>query len=210
MSEKILALVSVGDKYTSSALNVVNRFSELGWRIHILTDNPQVFENCTVETFSNSIFSYFDKMLFVLKCIKTCNNGVLYIDVDRVDEYSIELLNKLTTFKDTTILNYWPESKEFKGIYSKGKHFTPFIHFCELENLDYDIDTFSEEIFFVPFLDKIDRVIHDVEKLKPVFEYQSLISRDTNMYYPNIGNAEGLALSYALKNNGYKLLKYEH
>lgn len=209
MSNKILALVSVGDRYTSSALEAVDKFSKLGWNINILTDNPEVFKNCAVETYSNTVFSYFDKMLFVLKCVKNYNSGVLYIDVDRVNEYSIELLNKLISLKDTTILNYWPESKQFKGLYSKGKHFIPFIHFCELENLDYDIDTFSEEIFFVPFLDKIDRVIHDVEKLKPVFEYQSLISRDTNMYYPNIGNAEGLALSYALKNNGYKLHKYE-
>ena len=43
-------------------------------------------------------------------------------------------------------------------------------------------------------------VIYDLERIKPILEYQSIIKKA--YYYPNIGNAEGAALSYVLyKNN---------
>lgn len=212
MSRKIISLVAVGKNYADSAIDAIKRLNSTSWEINILTDDDRIFEydaRCNVEFYHNKIFSYFDKMLFVLRCVRENKSGVVYVDVDRLDEYPLNFLELLSEREKVTILNYWPESKNFKGLYSSGKHFIPFVKYCDERNLDYDIDTFSEEIFFVPYLPNIESVIYDVEKVRPLFEYQSLISIETNKYYPNVGNAEGLAFSYALKKNGHTIERYE-
>jgi hypothetical protein len=206
----ILAIVAVGEDYIEPANEVIDKLSDK-WDIHVLTDNPKKinWSDCFVELQDNKIFSYFDKMLFVLRLVEEYKTGVLYIDVDRVFEHSERFLNDFINTNQVTILNYWPEGKDFKPLYSAGKHFVPFVKYCNNNDLDYDIDTFSEELFYIPYMSDISKIIYDVEKVKPLFEYQSLISRETNMYYPNIGNAEGLALSYALKKNKHTIRKYE-
>ena len=211
MNKIILAIVAVGEDYIEPANEVINKLSDR-WDIHVLTDNPNKinWSDCFVEKQENKIFSYFDKMLFVLRLVEEYKTGVLYIDVDRVFEHSEKFLNDFISTNQVTILNYWPKGKDFKSQYSSGKHFVPFVKYCDNNELDYDIDTFSEEIFYIPYMNNIDKIIYDVEKVKPLFEYQSLISRETNMYYPNIGNAEGLALSYSLNKNNHTIKKYEH
>jgi hypothetical protein len=203
-----LALVAVGEKYIEPVNKVVNGFFDR-WDIHVLTDNVgHIPLKCHVKSHEDKIFSYFEKMLFVLRLVEKYKTGVLYVDVDRVDEFGEELMNKMIDDDNVTIINYWHgTNKNFKGIYDSSNHFKPLIEYCEKNNIDYDVDTFSEEIFYVPYFDNISDIIYDVEKLRPVFEYQSLISIETNMYYPNVGNAEGLALSISLKKNNRTIKK---
>jgi hypothetical protein len=203
-----LALVAVGEKYIEPASKVINDFFDK-WDIHVLTDNPTKLPfKCHTKLQENKIFSYFEKMLFVLRLVEKHKSGVLYVDVDRVDEFGEELMNEIVLNESVTIKNYWHgNNKNFKGFYDSSIHFKPLIEYCKSNDIDYDVDTFSEEIFYVPYLKNISEIIYDVEKLRPIFEYQSLISLETNQYYPNIGNAEGLALSMSLKKNGEKLKK---
>lgn len=214
MNRRILAIVAVGKEYADHAIEVIERFKSTRWEIHVLTDDERIFNYdayCSVQFYRGKIFSYFDKMLFVLRCVEESNWGVLYVDVDRVKEYSINFMDLLSETKEVTVLNYWHgENRKFKGNYDGGIHFVPLINYCEQNGIDYDVDTISEEIFYVPKLSNIDNVIYDVEKLRPVFEYQSLISISTNKYYPNVGNAEGLALSIALKKNGHRIIRFRN
>jgi hypothetical protein len=123
----------------------------------------------------------------------------------------MNFLDLFSESKEVTILNYWHgENRGFKENYAEGIHFVPMISYCEQNGIDYDVDTISEEIFYIPNLSNIGQIIYDVERLRPVFEYQSLISISTNKYYPNIGNAEGLALSIALKKNGQKIIRFKN
>lgn len=214
MNRRILAIVAVGKEYADWAIDVIERFKTTRWEIHILTDDERIFNYdayCNIEFYKGKIFSYFDKMLFVLRCVEETKWGVLYVDVDRVHEYPINFLDAFSESNEVTIMNYWHgENKKFKGNYDTGIHFKPLVKYCEENNIDYDADTISEEIFYVPPLNEIDQIIYDVEKLRPVFEYQSLISISTNKYYPNVGNAEGLALSIALKKNGYEIKRFKN
>ncbi len=214
MNRRILAIVAVGKDYADSAIEVIERFKTSRWEIHVLTDDERIFNYdayCKVEFYRGKIFSYFDKMLFVLRCVEESNWGVLYVDVDRVREYTMNFLDLFSESKEVTILNYWHgENRGFKENYAEGIHFVPMISYCEQNGIDYDVDTISEEIFYIPNLSNIGQIIYDVERLRPVFEYQSLISISTNKYYPNIGNAEGLALSIALKKNGQKIIRFKN
>lgn len=211
MSRKILAIVAVGKQYTDWAIEVIERFKTTRWEIQVLTDDERIFDYdayCHIEFYERRIFSYFDKMLFVLRCVEKCKSGVVYADVDRVHEYPMNFLDMLSENSQVSILNYWHgENKKFKGNYDSGIHFVPLINYCQDNEIDYDVDTISEEIFFIPYLNNIKQVIYDVEKLRPVFEYQSLISKSTNKYYPNVGNAEGLALSISLNKNGHQIIR---
>jgi len=203
-----LALVAVGEKYVDPVCYVVNKFFDT-WDVYVLTDNVgSVPLKCRTKQHEDKIFSYFEKMLFVLRLVEKLKSGVLYVDVDRIDEFGEELMNQMVCGDEVTIKNYWHgTNKNFKGNYDDSVHFKPLIEYCLNNGIDYDVDTFSEEIFYVPYLNNISEIIYDVEKLRPVFEYQSLISIETNKYYPNVGNAEGLALSIALKKNNHKIKK---
>lgn len=208
MNKSKLALVAVGEKYIEPVNQVVNRFFDK-WDIYVLTDNVgSVPLKCHVKQHEDKIFSYFEKMLFVLRLVEKHKTGVLYVDVDRIDEFGEDFMNQMIENNEVTIKNYWHgTNKDFKGNYDSSIHFKPLIEYCQNNNIDYDVDTFSEEIFYVPYLNNISEIIYDVEKLRPVFEYQSLISLETNKYYPNVGNAEGLALSISLKKNNHTIKK---
>lgn len=208
MKKNRLAIVAVGQSYIDAANYIIANFSD-EWQIHVLTDYPHKINGvCEIEYHKHKIFSYFHKILFVLKISEKYKESITYVDADRLDMFNNDFLKEFSTGEDFKILNYWPEGKEFKPLYSWGQHFKPFVEYCKENKLDYDIDTFSEEVFFVPYVNNISEIIYELEKIKPVFEYQSIISRSTNPYYPNIGNAEGLALSFVLKMKNLKIVKH--
>jgi hypothetical protein len=203
-----LAIVAVGQAYIDAANYIIANFGN-EWDIHVLTDRPdKINGKCEIELHNHKVFSYFHKLLFVLRLVEKHKQPVTYVDADRLDMFSNEFLKEFSFGPYFKILNCWPEGREFKKHYSHGQHFKPFVDYCNENDLNYDIDTFSEEIFYVPYVLDICDIIYDVEKIKPIFEYQSIISRETNPYYPNIGNAEGLALSFALKKNHAKIIKH--
>lgn len=208
MKKNKLAIVAVGQAYIDAANYIIANYSD-EWDIHVLTDHPQnIHGKCEIEIHTHKVFSYFYKLLFVLRLAEKHKCSVTYIDADRLDMFSNDLLKNFSSGDDFKILNYWPDGKSFKSLYSHGQHFKPFVQYCNDNELDYDIDTFSEEIFYVPYVESIGEIIFNVEKVKPIFEYQSIISRETNPYYPSIGNAEGLALSFALKLKNIKITKH--
>ncbi len=208
MKKNKLAIVAVGRPYVDAANYIIANYGD-EWDIHVLTDHPQRIQGkCQIENHTHKVFSYFYKLLFVLRLVESTKCPVTYVDADRLDMFSNDFLKDFSTGTDVKILNYWPEGKEFKPLYSWGPHFKPFVEYCKENKLDYDIDTFSEEVFYVPYVESIEDIIYNVEKIKPVFEYQSIISRSTNPYYPNIGNAEGLALSFVLKMKNLKIVKH--
>ena len=208
MKKSRLAIVAVGQTYIDAANYIVANYGD-EWIIHVLTDHPEkIHGNCEIEYHQHKVFSYFYKLLFVLRLVEKYKQPVTYVDADRLDMFSNEFLKEFSFGPYFKILNCWPEGIEFKKHYSHGKHFKPFIDYCNENHLDYDIDTFSEEVFYVPYVEDIYDIILNVEKIKPIFEYQSIISRETNPYYPNIGNAEGLALSFVLKMKNKKIIKH--
>jgi hypothetical protein len=203
-----LAIVAVGQAYIDAANYIIANYGD-EWSIHVLTDHPEKIRgNCEIEYHQHKVFSYFYKLLFVLRLVEKYKCGVTYVDADRLDMFSNDFLKEFSVGDNFKILNYWPEGKDFKNKYSYGPHFKPFVEYCHDNDLDYDIDTFSEEVFYAPYVEDIYDIIYNVEKIKPVFEYQSIVSRETNAYYPNIGNAEGLALSFVLKMKNLKIVKH--
>jgi hypothetical protein len=201
----ILSLVSVGEKYIDHCLPHVERFKNSGWEVHILTDNPNRFSGCEVKLYENKIFSYFDKILFTLRLSEKFKEGVLFVDSDWIHNISDEFIS---TFKGSDKFLYydnWPNGETFKD-YIKDPYFFNQQRFWEKNNFIYDnLITILEWVFYIPHTTKISDIIYDLEHIKPVFEYNSVM---VDAGYSGIGNGEGLGLSYSLHKNNIKIKKF--
>jgi hypothetical protein len=56
-----------------------------------------------------------------------------------------------------------------------------------------------EYLIYFPYTTNISDILYDLERVKPIFEYQSILNK--TYYYPGIGNGEGVALAYTLHKN---------
>jgi hypothetical protein len=69
-----------------------------------------------------------------------------------------------------------------------------------------DIITIQEFMFYLPYLNNISDIIYDTEKVKPIFEYMSVL---TETKFGGIGSSEGLGLSYVIYKNGLLADKFD-
>jgi hypothetical protein len=77
------------------------------------------------------------------------------------------------------------------------EYFNPIIKYWETNNYNYDkFKTIRECFFYFPYTDEISKIIYEIEKIKPIFEYMSIVG---NNGYSAYGSSEGIALSYVLE-----------
>ena len=194
----ILAIVAVGTKYVQKVTPHLSKFLEKGWEIKILTDKPNLFLNLETHKYPNKIFSYLDKLLFPLKLVEESKESVMYIDADCFDLISDELISNFKPTKEVLYFGNWPEGKNISDI--DLEYFEPFINYLNNNQFDYKkLPLIIEYLHYFPYFENISNVIYDLEKVKPIFEYQSIIQK--TYYYPNVGNGEGVALAYTLSKN---------
>jgi hypothetical protein len=194
----ILAIVAVGKNYIFNAKQYLPKYIENGWDVRLLTDEPQEFPGIKTYEYENKVFSYIDKLLFPLRLVEKLKEPVLYVDADWFQFISDELI---LNFKPTNEILYWgnwPNGKYFPSI--EQEYFEPLINYFKKSGfVSDDLILMIEYLYYFPYIDNISNVIHDLERIKPVLEYQSIIKR--TYFYPNIGNGEGVALSYVLHKN---------
>lgn len=194
----ILAIVAVGKKYILKASQHIPKYTQSGWDVRVLTDEPDSFPSLKTYEYTNKVFSYVDKLLFPLRLVEKLKQPVLYIDADCFDFISNELVQNFKPTNEVLYYGNWPEGKYFSD--TDLEYFNPLItHFKEIE-YDYNqLPLMIEYLHYFPYFNNITNVIYDLERIKPIFEYQSIIKK--TYYYPGIGNGEGVALSYVLQKN---------
>lgn len=197
-NKMILAIVAVGKNYIFNAKQYLPKYIENGWDVRVLTDEPQSFPGIKTYEYPNKVFSYMDKLLFPLRLVEKLKQSALYVDADWLQFISDELI---VNFKETEEVLYygnWPHGKYFQSI--EQEYFEPLIsYFKKNEFIPDELILMIEYLYYFPHINNISSVIHDLERIKPVLEYQSIIKK--TYFYPNIGNGEGIALSYALHKN---------
>jgi hypothetical protein len=202
----ILSLVAVGEKYIKNCEPFVDVFINNGWDVHILTDRPKYFKLGIIESYDYKIFSYFHKLLHPLRLVEKYKDDVLYIDADWIQNISSEFPKMFK--KDSNFLYYgnWPNGNKFID-YKDDLYFKPLNDFWD--NLGFncnEVPTMLEWIFYIPYNENIKNVIYDIELIKPIFEYMSLM---TDTGYKGIGNGEGLGLSYSLYKNNVPIKMFD-
>lgn len=207
MSKNILTLCAVGNKYVEQAYSNLDRFLQNNWEVHILTDNPDKFLNCTTYTYTNTVFSYFDKLLFSFRVLKQTNSNVFSIDADKlylISDKFIQQLHFYDEFKYYSI-NRW--APYFNHIEENGAWNIVYQYFKYLDMDTSNIRNFWEEVFYFPHHIFSNRQINkDIETLKPIFEYRSIKDEWSR---PSLGEGEGIAIGYLLEKYKFKASKFD-
>ena len=201
----ILTLVLVGDEHINDARPFIRMFSSKGWIVEILTDQPEKlkgigYDDIILHQYNEKIFSYFDKLIFPIQISQKHKSGVLYIDSSLLFATPKSFIE---SFKDCDSFLYyknWPNGETLKD-YKDDVYFSKIIDYFVVENFKKyeELKTILEWIYYIPYdKDKVDQLLYDLERIKPIFEYTSVIFKP---HYNGIGNAEGLALSYVLNKN---------
>jgi hypothetical protein len=209
----IICTVAVGEKYINLSSNSIKRFINSGFNVKILTDNPESYLYGETYKYDKKIFSFFDKLLFTGKIVEELKCGVLYIDADRLSESSIKYFKNINTNNEFIFFDYWQIQIE-ENVWKPWKkytdykldYFNAFDDYCLKNNFDISkLNCLWEGIFYFPYLENIDKILYDIELIKPVFEYMSLTGTiANNLYSGKLGISEGLALSYVIEKNNLK------
>ena len=213
----ILTLVAIGEGYSDNngiMDNQIKRFQDYGWRVKILTDKPENFQFVETYKYQNKVFSYFDKMLFPLRIMEETGEEVLYIDHDFMENIPN---NFIKYFKGYHRFIYyegwqkWDEETQWWVPWSNfGDHYLeyyqPLIDYWEKIGYDYKkIPTIRECFMYTPKTNFISNIILDIEKIKPIFEYMSVVGESKFQGY---GQSEGLALYTILEKYGIGIERF--
>ena len=199
----IVCTIAVGEKYNQELVENIKRFDVDLWDIHILTDQPELYpEYKNVFKYENKIFSYFDKLLFVARTVRNKGKGVVWVDADKIFLLSDQFLMYNHDYDYMTIYsrNRWHPyfiDDHFTGGWSIVRDYFKYLA------VDYrSIPNIWEEVWYLNHDDNIDKIILDLETLKPLFDYRSIIDEFPRNGY---GDQEGVALGYIAHKYGREL-----
>ena len=209
----ILSIICAGQNYINEPIKILpqlKRFSSKNWDIKILTDNPSAFSIGEIYEYQSKIFSYFDKILFPLRLMEKHKVDVVYVDHDWLTYLTNEFVDnfkKHNNFLYPEGWKYWNGSEweqwEYLTDYAMDGYFNPLIDYWEKNNYDYtSFKTIRECFLYLPYTNRISEIIYEIEKIKPIFEYMSIIGKGN---YSGYGSSEGIGLAYVLEKFNLKL-----
>lgn len=211
-SKNTLTLIAVGDEYVNQLINNIQKFNKELWDIHILTDKPdllkadEAFQSYSIYTYTNTVFSYFDKLLFTLRVLKEQKKNVMCVDTDKLFLLSDKFLNLIHDYREFRYysINRW--APYFNHLQDNGEWRVIYKYFKYLDMDTNKIRNFWEEVFYFPYHIFSNRQINvDIETLKPIFEYRSIIDGWSR---PSLGEGEGIALGFLLEKYGFECEKF--
>ena len=208
----ILSIVCVGENYKDAPnkiLNQLKRFQNGRWDLHILTDNEDAFPFGEKKFYDNRIFSYIDKILFPLRLMEKYKTDVVFCDHDWVKYFTDDFINNFNGHKNYLYAEGWKkwngqdwEKWEYLTDYT-DEYFKPLFDYWDKEKYDYsNFKTIKECFLYVPYQENASQIIYEIEKIKPIFEYMSIVG---NNGYSAYGSSEGVALNYVLEKFNFKL-----
>lgn len=192
----IYATMCVGDKWILKHKNSLNNFGKNN-RLFVLSDNVTQFSNCNTHLYTRNIFSYYEKINFIIELLEKYKERITYIDADWIEHY-----NTNNTYDSDSLYTYQifnlnepPLSDLFKKTESNI-----------IKNLFSKIDLkksqdwyIPEAIISFPYRVDIDSIKKDFNILQPHLEkiYNDVPIRDTLHRYSEvgIGYGEGWALT---------------
>ena len=201
-----------GKKLCELYSSKLNEFAKNN-KLFVYTNYPDYFPNCKTVKYTRDVFSYYEKLPFILSLVNKLKQRVLYFDVDSIDlikdnsyEFDDESVYSFKIFKNSSYSKN--ELKKELGlsvlcdIYDELGSYT-----CD------EVDYVHERIISIPCYKNIESILEEIIKLQPIFEER--FSKNKN--WPNhifqkyskigCGYGEGGALSLVLKDNNLKIKK---
>ena len=193
----IFATMCVGKNSTSQYKHKLNLFSE-NHNLHILTDRPDLFNTATCYPYTRKVFSYYEKINFILKLSKKFKERITYIDCDWISEYDVNLkydkislyTYKIFSLKDENVVTDFFTEVEL----NLRKKLLPLIDTDGI--VDYYI---PEALISLPYLKNIDDIILDSKKLQieieKIYDKKNKNPRFYRYVKSGIGYCEGWGIS---------------
>lgn len=191
----IYATMCVGKEWIEKYKTSINNFSKKN-TLHILTDNTETFQNTTSYKYNRDVFSYYEKIKFILFLSKKYNERITYIDSDWLDDYNTSIV-----FDNTSLYTYL----KINTLEKNERWFTDLeiqirdTLLSNIGNLQPITEYIAEALISFPPQNNIDDLILDSETLQNLLEdtYNSETKtlKRLNRYKEGIGYAEGWGIS---------------
>ena len=198
----IFATAAVGTISSTSLIANQYPWVSRNLDVHILTDRVDNFKKVsTPHYYGNKIWSYFDKLLFIVNLAAKYNTDVFYSDADKIGAITSTFYTDFEGSKNILVKGTWEQfTPEWADIKYKGDYWKPFVKFLEKSKIHpSNCPALCEQHIYIPKNLDYHSVLLDLEIVKPVLEYSSIVGENK---YTGIGSGEGAGLGYALlKNN---------
>lgn len=196
----VLCTTAVGENYNKFVLDFLTTDFSSNFKIHILTDRPELYQNVHTDLYYSKTFNYFDKITYGVTIINKLNTSGFIVDSDDILNF-VNLYKKFDTSSELVqFLDYWNQKGTLDTNPSQYDHIWEFFHnFLKEKNIDRsNIYMVLEKVFFFPKFN-YGAFINYFESLRFKFEENS---RKFGMHKNGVGNGEGIALGYALYMSG--------
>ena len=162
----IYCTMSIGEYHSKKYSNDINEFAKHN-EVHVLTNYPEHFKNCIIENYDRTIFSYYQKLPFLLSLVLKTKKRVTYFDSDSIDLVK----NKDFRFDNKSVYSY----KIFYNTNYTNEELRTDIALgvlCDIyEELGFEMCNYlHERILSIPYSTKIKKVFDEIVKLQPIFE----------------------------------------
>ena len=203
-----LVTLCVGEDFCEKYSQKVKKYAPKNIELIVLTDHPKYFDSFQTQLYSEKQFSYFSKNTFVSEISKKYETDVLYVDVD-----TFGIINS-SMFKNQFSTTYF--------LYDRLWEKYPYSEINSLpkEILDYyeisgnlRIENFHENIFYLPYSDKIDNLHKDLLHIKEIWDIHTAKTKPKGnaVKYSKygVGYGESIPFSFCLLMNGIQTMKYQ-
>ena len=201
---KIITLC-VGEVYCKKYAPIIRSNIPNPNNLTVITDLPQYFTFCNTIRYESESFSYFDKIIYLTKICNDLRKDVVYLDADSFSfthprVFSNEYVSSYFLYHKLWIPN------QFTKVEALPKELVQFYDITE----NYKIENIEECFFYLPYNSNSEKLMNDIKFIKPIWEKFILDSGIKNKYSKTgIGYGEGIPFSLALKQNNFKLHKYD-
>ena len=203
----IYATMCVGSEWIDRFKKSINEFSKSN-ELHLLTDDKSDFnDNITLYRYTRDVFSYYEKIKFILDLSKKYEERITYIDSDWISQYNTNLKYDtlslytylsvdISSNKDNELRWVGPFEKKLKNGLLLNQIMDYQIVINKGGNIPYYI---AEALISFPYQKNIDELINDSKILQTFLENHYTTVAKTrsrlNRYKNGIGYAEGWGIS---------------
>lgn len=206
----IYSTLCVGKVWCEKYSQSINNFGK-NYNLYVLTDLPEYFPNCNVIKYEREVFSYYEKLPFILKLIIQYKKRVIFFDADSVNNpYLQVILNKEYKLDNSSVYSlnvYNTKAWDRKKVLENPS----FVELMEIyRSYSYELlpDYIHERIFSLPYKsNQTHEILNQVLEMQEIFETKYYKGRIWPQGHQNqrwskagCGYAEGGALSIIIHN----------
>lgn len=195
------------NEVVDNAGDSIKTLNEIPHQVYVLTDVHnsigKLLPKSKTITYPRCIWSYADKIYYTFKLSLQLNEDVIWVDGDKAHLHENFLeggFDKSRLFMS----DFWGHNGVLFKIEYNHIYWQPLYKYAQRHKVDiYDILLPLENFFYVPKGISNMEILKEIEVLKVLLDYQSIIDEFPfiNQYTGNVrlGNGEGAILGYLIK-----------